>query len=251
MDPRPAARKKSLRDITREWDAAASIRADQLESGRDLSFTHVLLPVIDALRAGVDQTRVLDAGCGTGYLTEHLARTAQTAVGVDISGRSIKLARDRQAAPNVSYVKTSVESFARTDQPRFTLVVANMVLTTVPDLRRFVSAVSALLAPGGRFIFTVPHPWFWPAYWGYARAPWFEYLQEIAVEAPFRISFEHTSVQTTHFHRPLEMYSEALRAVGLVHDVIREPMPLGSESSQYLATWEHPRFLAMRTLQAA
>jgi predicted TPR repeat methyltransferase len=236
-----------LADIKREWDDAAIFRAEQIDTRKDLSFHLVLLPAIDRLRQSCNHHVVLDAGCGTGYLTQHVAASAGSVIGLDVSGVSVAIARERHSAPNITYVEAGIESFAAGSRDgEFTLVTANMVLMTAPDLGGFIQAVARLLAPGGCFVFTITHPWFWPEYWKYSREPWFRYDQEIAVEAPFRISLEQTETTTTHFHRPLDMYANALGNAGFSVLDLDEPTPSKQEQTRYPDDWSFPRFLAVR-----
>ena len=46
---------------------------------------------------------VLDAGCGVGYGTAHLARVAERVVGVDVSDDAVSYARAHYAGPNVEF----------------------------------------------------------------------------------------------------------------------------------------------------
>jgi SAM-dependent methyltransferase len=112
-----------------------------------------------------------------------------------------------------------------------------MTLGTAPDLLKLLSAVGACLKPGGVFIFTIPHPFFWPTYWGYAEAPWFDYTREMAIAAPFRIGAEGTEFTTTHVHRPLAAYFEQLRRAGFELEKLEELIGRG---------FRLPRFIAMR-----
>lgn len=249
--PHPARDRKSLREIAHEWDEAAADRVEQIASGDDLSYHSVLVPAVDRLRRRLSHRKVLDAGCGTGYLTHHLALSSQETIGVDISGVSIDLARTRYARSNVVFVHDSVEGFSRSGEGAFTLVVANMVLMTAPNLWAFVRGVARLMRPGGSFIFTIPHPWFWPSYWRYDAEPWFSYSERIPVEAPFKISLLDTDHLTTHFHRPLSAYVEALRDAGLVIVDLDEPLPSKAAQAKYPEKWTFPRFLIARAVKRA
>ena len=184
------APRKTHSEIAREWDAVAEKRDQQIRSGADVSYNRILLPEILKLSREADWSLVFDGGCGTGTLTETLARQASDVVGVDISRRSIAIA---QGSPlkgrNVRYIVSSIERFSeRYDGTPFSLAVLNVMLQDTPTLRATLSAVSALLRPGGVLVATLTHPCFWPQYWGYAREKWFRYERETAIEAPFRIS---------------------------------------------------------------
>ena len=119
---------------------------------------------------------------------------------------------------------------------------------TVPNLKSFIAAVAKLLRDDGMFVFTLTHPWFWPSYWGYDKAPWFDYSREIAIEAPFRISLQQSSLVTTHFHRPVGHYLDALTDAGLALTKLAEPLPNERDRGRYPADWQFPRFLAGRAI---
>lgn len=243
---------KSQKEISAEWDRIAVRRAEQIFSGRDLSFSFVLVPSILSLSAACDLTAVLDVGCGPGFLTTEIARNAKRVVGIDISGESINWARQRWAnLPNVEFVHTSVENYAlRNNRPEFALAIANMTLVTVLDLDNAIKSISQLTKSGGHFIFTITHPCFWPIYWGYSGQKWFSYSSEMAIEGIFRISLdERQDFVTTHVHRPLERYIAALLGAGFVLDEIREPLPSPEVEAKYPHRWEYPRFLSVRCIR--
>ena len=65
----------------------------------------LVLETIDAMAA--PRSRVLDVGCGTGYLLERLAEGGFCGVGIDLSPDSVeiaqkRLARDRGRRPTAS-----------------------------------------------------------------------------------------------------------------------------------------------------
>ncbi len=243
---------KSLVDLAREWDKIAPIRQRQVAGGKDLSFKYVLLPAIRELLAGGNLQRVVDLGCGIGELTRELAGVSGQVVGVDAAPGSIAIARESCAAAKPAFHSGDVADFARNwpGQP-FTAAVANMSLMACLDLDAFVQAAAGLLTPQGCFVATITHPWFWPYYWGYAAADWFSYNREMALEAPFRISAEATDCVTTHVHRPLSAYLDAMAKAGFAVDRVLEPYPAESVQARYPERWEFPRFLAFRGIKTA
>ena len=234
-------------DIRLEWDRIASLRLAQISEGRDISFSCVLQPAILDLIQDKDRTTVLDVGCGVGVLTARVAATSHEVTGIDISCESIDLAkRHFSGMTNLRFLAMSVEEFAAHSSERFTLVTANMMLMTALDLDTALGAILRLMAPRGRFIFTVTHPCFFPGYWHYEQEGWFDYSREILIEAPFRISMDGRSdFVTTHIHRPLEQYFEAIARCGLAVLSVVEPRPQGEVPAEYLRNWRFPRFLGM------
>jgi 2-polyprenyl-3-methyl-5-hydroxy-6-metoxy-1,4-benzoquinol methylase len=98
--------------------------------------------------------RVLDFGCGTGLLTEHIAAHADHVVGLDISGPMVQVL-DAKRIPNVRAVAADLLHALGTDplqRDSFQLITCSSVLAFVPDHPATVAALATLLAPGGLLI---------------------------------------------------------------------------------------------------
>lgn len=197
---------KTQAEIAHEWDRIAVYRSDQIRSGKDISYEHVLIPsVLDVIEA-CDRSKVLDVGCGCGFLTTRLAESAQQVTGIDISSKSIQLAKTNcRESNNIDFTEGAIEDFRLeyVGNP-FSLAVANMSLMAMLRLDAALGSLFRLIRPGGHLAFTITHPCFWPQYWNYSKE-WFRYREENVIEAPFRISLDSSDCFiTTHVHRPLD-----------------------------------------------
>ncbi|MCQ1949967.1 methyltransferase domain-containing protein [Arthrobacter sp. zg-Y859] len=241
---------KTNEDIVREWDAIAVQRLDQIDSGRDSSFTNILAPMmLRAVSEGV-QSSVLDLGCGSGTLTEMMAERATRVTGVDPSSKNIELATQHHSPPNVNYVCATAEAFNNEMSVGFDVVVANMVLMDVVDLAGFLGAAFRNLNPGGRFFATIANPDLWPEYWGYESAPWFDRRSETPIEGPFVISEERSKLVTTHIHRPVRSYREAFAAIGFEETNIVELLAPSLSSLDNDVPEMLPRFLFISAVRS-
>ena len=106
---------------------------------------------------------VLDLGCGEGYVARQLAeRGAASVRGVDISSEMIERARRAEAAEpaGIDYAVGDASDLGRFGAGSFDLVVAVFLFNyvSVDAMRRTIAEVARLLRPGGRFVFSVPHP---------------------------------------------------------------------------------------------
>jgi len=236
--------------IRRQWDSIACARDKQLRSGQDTSFEYILKPAIFSLIEGVDKASVLDAGCGTGVLTELLAKQSSSVTGVDFSSVNIAIAkRAASSTDNIRYVSQSIEEFAASAREYYSLIVANMVLQDVKALDACLAAMASLSTPNATLVATVTHPCFWPTYWGYDQEPWFDYNEEQAIEAPFRISASPQAIGvTTHFHRPVSAYLNSFCRAGFIIDAVLEPMPASPSLKLPMKISRIPRFLAFRCI---
>ena len=239
---------KTLGEVENEWDKIAPYRQEQLANGEDLSFKYVLMPVVFELLEGCNLDSVLDLGCGVGNLSKELSATSTQVVGVDMSSHSIEIAKVNCVGhTNTVFHATTAEDFAeRWDGPRFTVVVANMTLMTCLNLDTFVNAAARLIVRNGCLIATITHPWFWPHYWEYAEAEWFNYNEEIVLEGRFRTSAEITDYITSHVHRPISSYLNSLSMMGFQLDRLIEPCPGKHIQELFPESWHFPRFLALR-----
>ena len=96
--------------------------------------------------------RVLDVGCGGGILAEALAREGALVVGVDPSEKSLAVAREHAARSGltIDYRMASAEELVSLGFGQgFDLVFAVDVLEHVDDLDHAMTAIAAVLAPGG------------------------------------------------------------------------------------------------------
>ena len=233
---------KSQSQIISEWDRLAPTRFEQITSRKDFTFWNILAPAVTDLAKRFGGKKILDAGCGVGVLTSLLDEFSSEVIGVDPSSRSIEIARDN-FGDEATFYCSSLEEFAEIASTT-DMIVANMVLMDVIDLRHFLECAHALLRPGGALIFTITHPCFWPQYYGYANEGWFHYEQEMIVESPFRItSHQDCRLNSTHVHRPLEMYFDLLLETRFSIQLLREPMPTKSAALLYKKPWKTPRYL--------
>jgi arsenite methyltransferase len=102
-----------------------------------------------------DGERVLDIGCGPGYLCESMGEIVGrhgAVVGIDISSDLIALCNRRKASTQLSYAVGDATNVNQTDAS-FDVVVCTQVAEYVPDVDRVLSEAFRVLKPGGRTVF--------------------------------------------------------------------------------------------------
>jgi len=97
---------------------------------------------------------VLDLGCGTGYGTADLARTASSAVGVDIAPDAIAYAASH--FPSARFLECSADSVPL-PAASIELVTAFEVIEHLQDWRGLLAEARRLLGPDGLFIVSTPN----------------------------------------------------------------------------------------------
>lgn len=220
------------------WDALAAWRDRRMGKRGDLWHRSLIDPPLLAMLGSVRGVRVLDVGCGNGYLTRQLKRRgASRAVGVDASLASIRIARRHEAArpTGAEFVlgdATRIRQFA----PRsFDRIVANMAIMDIRNAAGTLREMARLLTPGGRLVFSINHPCFDiddRSLWLVEHHPYRTavarkvegYRRERPVRVPWKIS-ESEMAYTTSYHRTLATYSRYLYEAGLGIVRMVEPTP--------------------------
>ena len=99
--------------------------------------------------------RVLELGCGTGNMWHDAAKWLPKDASLtltDFSAGMVKTAMANvPALPNISFRQVDIQQIPFEDNS-FDLVIANMMLYHVPDLKKGLSEVARVLRPEGRFI---------------------------------------------------------------------------------------------------
>jgi SAM-dependent methyltransferase len=197
--------------------------------------------------------RTLDLGCGEGRLARDLARLGHDIVAVDRSPTMLAAARD--AAPEMELELADAADLPF-DDAAFGLVIAFMSLQDVDDLAGAMREIGRVLAPGGRLCLAIVHPLNSAGVFPEraADSPFViagSYLDETRTDAAFER--DGLAMRFVSRHRPLQTYTEALAANGLLIERLREPpLPKPGYNGEYSLRWERiPLFLHLRAVKPA
>lgn len=118
----------------------------------------LLVPCIFSLAGDLKVgSRVLNVGCGNGFLCGQFIDRGLKAVGVDLSEQGISLAR--QAHPQGRFEVVGIDSDlpAKLGEPPFDLVVSTEVVEHLYDPRAWAKVCLNALNPGGILICSTPY----------------------------------------------------------------------------------------------
>ena len=98
--------------------------------------------------------RILEIACGTGYWTQFLAPEAASIVAIDSAEETLRIARNRVTAGNVSFALGDAYAPPRQGGP-FDAAFAGFWFSHVPHARRiaFLDALDTALSPGATVVF--------------------------------------------------------------------------------------------------
>jgi 2-polyprenyl-3-methyl-5-hydroxy-6-metoxy-1,4-benzoquinol methylase len=129
------------------------VRNGAIESRRQVTDQAILVAIL-----GRQPERVLDLGCGEGWLLRALAERGIDATGVDGDASLVEAAR---AAGSPQVHLASYRQLCDVAVPigtGYDLVCSNFALLH-QDIIPLLAAVNALLAPGGALVIQTLHPW--------------------------------------------------------------------------------------------
>lgn len=110
--------------------------------------------VLDAVRTqyGDESVRVLDIGCGAGFLTNRLANAGLSVTGLDLSQESLQVAARFDETKSVEYLAGDAHALPF-EGATFDVVTCMDFLEHVDEPKAVIAEASRVLRPGGKFLF--------------------------------------------------------------------------------------------------
>jgi 2-polyprenyl-6-hydroxyphenyl methylase/3-demethylubiquinone-9 3-methyltransferase len=111
---------------------------------------------INNIVGGLDSKTVCDVGCGGGILAESMATKGAKVKGIDLSEKSINVAKihAKSVKSSVNYQLISSEELSATESEKYDVVTCMEMLEHVPDPTKEILACTRLLKPSGQIIFS-------------------------------------------------------------------------------------------------
>jgi SAM-dependent methyltransferase len=218
-------------------------------------------PVVLGLCEPIADLRVLDLGCGEGYCSRELKRRGAAKVyGIDLSEGMIAAAQQQEQLDSlgIRYESRCATNLSYLTDASFDLVLAVFLFNyvTVEQMQQCMNEVHRVLRPGGRFVFSVPHPAF--PYMRAAEYPFYfqvdggGYFSQMNQTFPGRIwKRDGAWLDVQLVHKPLETYFDALREAGfttmpLVRELRVTPEHIQLDEAFFKPLFDYPLHIAMQ-----
>jgi 2-polyprenyl-3-methyl-5-hydroxy-6-metoxy-1,4-benzoquinol methylase len=230
----------ALNEETREiWNRKAGYWDEQFGDRGNLFHQTLVAPPTERLLALRPGERVLEIACGNGAFSRRLAELGVEVVASDFCEAFLERAKARTTAQadRVEYrlIDATDEAQLMTlGERRFDAAVCVMALMDMATIEPLFAALSRLLKPGGRFVFSLSHPCFNST--GCAkvveqeeRDGEFKTTYSVKVSRYIRtwaekgVAIPGEPVAHTYFHRPIGVLFQACFRAGFVLDGLEEP----------------------------
>jgi len=192
-------------------------------------------PNEDELRllGDVKGLRTLEIGCGGGQNTIALAKRGAIATGVDLSDAQVEFARElaRKEGVEATFLQSNAEDLSAIADASQDLALSAFAFQFVEHMDRCFAEVVRVLRPGGLFVFSVNHPFFYCIAESGEMKVEFSYFDKV-YWYDWQSDGMATRPQMTEYQRTVSAWYRLFRGAGLeVLDII-EPEPVESGSGQ-------------------
>ncbi len=100
--------------------------------------------------------QVIDLGCGAGYGTAELARTAKSVLGIDLATDAVEWARSQYGSENIRFEQASCDNAPVPDRSQ-DVAVSFEVIEHLEQPEKLLAEVRRILSPEGVFIVSTPN----------------------------------------------------------------------------------------------
>ena len=237
------------------------------DDGNDFHL-RLVRPAVERLLGSVAGSRVLDVACGNGLFARRLAELGARVTATDVSEPMLEHARRRDSAQaaGIEYLAcdaTDATALLALGEGTFDAVVCNMALMDMAEIAPLASALPGLLAPGGRFVFSVTHPCFNRLGLRFVAEAEYDAGEPVArrgvlitryltPETGEGVAIDGQPVNHLYFDRPLSALLRPFLDAGLALDALEEPaFPAGEEEAglSWAGLPEIPPVLVVRLRQ--
>ncbi|WP_013334569.1 class I SAM-dependent methyltransferase [Gloeothece verrucosa] len=143
--------------IKRSWEANARAWTEAVRSGSIVSRSLATNAAILQALSEPEIKRVLDLGCGEGWLTRALSSRGIEVIGVDFSAQLIELARAEGGGTFHHCSYSELIAAPKTVGSNFEAIVCNFSLLE-KDILELLKSVRSVLVPPGMLVIQTVHP---------------------------------------------------------------------------------------------
>ena len=201
--------KHARRNSDTSWERAADWYDGWVGAHGSVYHRRVALPATLELLALTSGERLLDIGAGQGVLAPDAARRGAAYVGVELSPRLLRRARERHGDTGRFLLGDARALPPEVQSGAFDAVSFLLSVQDMDPLEAVIGEAARALRPGGRLVLFMVHPCFRvprQSGWGYDPARKLPVRRIDRYLTPLAVPMG----KTTSYHRPLSAYVDAL-----------------------------------------
>lgn len=142
-----------------EWDNSARWYDENMGEEGDALNSQIIRPRLLSILGNIHDKIILDAGCGSGYVSVDLAKSAKQVVGTDFSDTFIKVCKSKYSSiNNLSFEIADVTKKLPFNANKFNVIISKMVLQYVSQINIFAKESFRITKKRGELIICVDHP---------------------------------------------------------------------------------------------
>ncbi|MBD3366019.1 methyltransferase domain-containing protein [candidate division WWE3 bacterium] len=196
-------------------------------SANEINLTKKLYhdPFFFSLLPDLTNKRILDIGCGDGYMLNKLSFICKNCnlVGMDLPNMLEETAIEKDA---IELIPADCHELPF-ENNSFDLVISSLMFHWVVDLSTIAKEMFRILKPGGTFVTSSINPnTFHVGYWENLDTdkPKYVLTKDITKERQFEVYLNKTVGPLTYYMRPIERYKQIFEQVGFNKVKTEEPL---------------------------
>lgn len=230
-------KKISTEESIARWDRFADNYAALCDELGGFHKEVFLNPTIFSMIDSLQNRRILEAGCGEGYLSRLFSSAGANVTAVDYSTRMIEIAKERTPSDlAIQYHHGNCENLDFLSDSSFEYIISNMVIQDLADYEGAISEMYRLLVDGGVFIFSILHPCFVTPECGWEKTADGQKLHWNVDNYFYEGCFEQGlggAEKMVFYHRTLTSYIDTILRTGFTIERIVEPKPTEEMIQKY------------------
>lgn len=215
---------------TIEWDQVAEWWNSEAGDAGVWHQQHDIDPVIFEILGNVKNKRIIEIGCGNGYLARLLARKGAIVTAIDSSSKllAFAIAEENKRPFGIKYLVRDAVNLRGIKKKYFDIAVANMSLMDMADAKGAIKEIARVLKRSGHFVFSITHPVFgdfrqqWVIIKKNGKKYFSRAISKYISSAAEQCTLWANGIKTTQYHRSVETYFKYLKSANLLVSDFRE-----------------------------
>lgn len=253
--------KKNSQNSGTGWGGVADWYDEHLQSGNSYHET-LVWPKLLNLLGDINNKKVLDLACGTGFFTHKIAELGAKVTGVDISPELIEKAKF--GSSKAKFIVAPVNDLSVLDNEEFDHIINILAIDNIAEVEDMHRECARILHKDGAMHLVFNHPAFRnpsQSSWGMDSRKHIQYrrIDKYMSESRVKIAMHPgaNDQTTTTFHRPLEWYFKQFEGAGFRVSKLqewvsnRESEPGPKKTIEDRARSEFPLFIYIQLTKSA